>query len=126
LPIHRGKSSEIPKILEPCRFIVSKLGAVLFAVPANILTEADFSKVWGGRAPLGGNLAVLADLAAEQNDATLAEYAERFAARTGTRRSVAAICLSYEVSCRRAKRNRGRGWHPSPSGEGGIDDLLAV
>jgi hypothetical protein len=35
---------------------------------------------------------VLRALVAEQNDATLAEYAERFAARTGRRRSPSAIC----------------------------------
>jgi transposase len=45
-----------------------------------------------GRAPLGGAEDVLRALAAEQNDATLAEYAERFAARTGRRRSPSAIC----------------------------------
>src|SRR3712207_3474897 len=45
-----------------------------------------------GRAPLGGAEDVLRALVAEQNDATLAEYAERFAARTGQRRSPSAIC----------------------------------
>jgi transposase len=45
-----------------------------------------------GRAPLGGAEDVLRALVAEQNDATLAEYAERFAARTGRRRSPSAIC----------------------------------
>ena len=45
-----------------------------------------------GRAPLGGAADVLRGLVAEQNDATLAEYAERFAARTGRRRSPSAIC----------------------------------
>ena len=44
-----------------------------------------------GRAPLGGAEDVLRALAAEQNDATLAEHAERFAARTGQRRSPSAI-----------------------------------
>src|SRR5918998_4504235 len=45
-----------------------------------------------GRAPLGGAEDVLRALVAEQNDATLAEHAERFAARTGRRRSPSAIC----------------------------------
>jgi transposase len=45
-----------------------------------------------GRAPLGGAGDVLCAPVAEQNDATLAEYAERFAARTGQRRSLSAIC----------------------------------
>jgi transposase len=45
-----------------------------------------------GRLPLGGAEEVLRALVAEQNDATLAEYAERFAARTGRRRSLSAIC----------------------------------
>jgi transposase len=48
------------------------------------------------RSPLGGHLRVLAALAAAQPDATLAEYAERFAARTGTRRSVAVICKALQ------------------------------
>ena len=45
-----------------------------------------------GPAPLGGAEDVLRALVAAQNDATLAEYAERFAARTGQRRRPAAIC----------------------------------
>jgi transposase len=45
-----------------------------------------------GRAPLGGAEDALRALVAEQNDATLAEYAERLAARTGRRRSPSAIC----------------------------------
>ena len=45
-----------------------------------------------GPAPLGGAGAVLAALVTEQNDATLAEYAERLAARTGVWRSLAAVC----------------------------------
>jgi transposase len=41
----------------------------------------------GGRAMLGGaDPAVLRGLVAEQNDATLAQYAERFTERTGGRR----------------------------------------
>jgi hypothetical protein len=38
---------------------------------------------------VGGTETVLAELVGEQNDATLAEYAERLAARTGVRRSLA-------------------------------------
>jgi transposase len=49
-----------------------------------------------GPAPLGGAEDVLRALVAEQNDATLAEYAERFAARTGQRRSPAAICRALQ------------------------------
>jgi transposase len=49
-----------------------------------------------GPAPLGGAAAVLADLVVEQNDATLAEYADRLAARTGMRRSPAAICRALQ------------------------------
>jgi transposase len=45
-----------------------------------------------GRAPLDGAEDALRALVAEQHDATLAEYAERFAARTGRRRSPSAIC----------------------------------
>ena len=61
-----------------------------------------------GPAPLGGAEDVLRALAAEQNDATLAEYAERFAARTGRRRSPSAI--------RRALRRLGLPRQKSRSG----------
>ena len=43
------------------------------------------------RGLVGGAVAALARLVDEQNDATLAEYAERLAARTGVRRSLAAV-----------------------------------
>ena len=43
-----------------------------------------------GRAPVGGEAAALAALVTGRNDATLAEYADRLAERTGVRRSVAA------------------------------------
>src|SRR4051794_27586017 len=46
----------------------------------------------GGRPPVGGEAATLAGLVAERNDATLAEYADRLAERTGVRRSPAAPC----------------------------------
>jgi transposase len=49
-----------------------------------------------GRVPLGGAEDVLRALVAEQGDATLAEYAERLAARTGLRRSPAAICRALK------------------------------
>jgi transposase len=46
---------------------------------------------------LGGQAATLAELVAEQNDATLAEYAERLTARTGVRRSLAAVCRALKA-----------------------------
>ena len=46
----------------------------------------------GGRPPVGGRAETLAALVAERNDATLADYAEQLAARTGVRRSLAAVC----------------------------------
>src|SRR4051812_40428917 len=49
------------------------------------------------RTPLGGQGAVLADLVTEQNDATLAEYAERLMARAGVRRSLAAVCRALKA-----------------------------
>src|SRR5437763_6061229 len=45
----------------------------------------------GGRPPVGGEAATLAGLVAERNDATLAEYAEGLAERTGVRRSPSAL-----------------------------------
>jgi transposase len=62
-----------------------------------------------GRVPLGGRGAVLADLVAEQDDATLAEYAERLAARTGIGRSLAAICRALKrLGLVRKKKRSGR------------------
>lgn len=49
-----------------------------------------------GRVLLGGAEDVLRTLVAEQNDATLAEYAERLARRTGQRRSPSAICRALQ------------------------------
>jgi transposase len=77
------------------------------------------------RAPVGGAAAVLAELVAEQNDATLAEYAERLAARTGVRRSLAAVCRALEsLGLRRKKRHSGlpsRTGRMSPKrGRGGV------
>ena len=44
----------------------------------------------GGRPPVGGEAATLAGLVAERNGATLAEYADLLAERTGVRRSASA------------------------------------
>jgi transposase len=61
-----------------------------------------------GRAPLGGTAAVLVELVREQNDATLAEYAERLAARTGVRRSLATVCRALKgLGLVRKKRRSG-------------------
>jgi transposase len=80
-----------------------------------------------GRPPLGGADDALRALVAEQNDATLAEYAERFAARTGRRRSLSAICRGLQrLGLPRKKRpsmppsRRGRMSHrPARSGTPG-------
>ena len=69
----------------------------------------------GGRVPVGGQAAVLAELVDEQNDATLAEYAERLAARTGVKRSLAAVCRALtSLGLGRKKRRSGR---PSRTGK---------
>ena len=48
-------------------------------------------------APLGGRLAVLAEIVAERDDATLAEYAGMLAARTGgLKRSAPVICRALK------------------------------
>lgn len=49
-----------------------------------------------GPRPLGGAQAVLVALVAERNDATLAEYVDRLAERTGTRRSPSALCRALQ------------------------------
>ena len=49
-----------------------------------------------GPAPLGGRLEALGALVAERNDATLAEYADLLAARTGERRSTPVICRALK------------------------------
>src|SRR3954447_4148952 len=51
----------------------------------------------GGRAPVGGEGATPAGLVAERNDATLAEYADRLAERTGVRRSPSALCRALRA-----------------------------
>ena len=60
----------------------------------------------GGRARVGGAGEALAGLAAERNDATLAEYADRLAGRAGVRRSVAAVCRALKrLGLARQKRH---------------------
>jgi len=50
-----------------------------------------------GPAPLGGKLEALALIVAECNDATLAEYADRLASRTGEpKRSMPVICRALK------------------------------
>src|SRR3954469_9211689 len=51
----------------------------------------------GGRAPLGGEREGVAGLVAGRNDATLAEYADRLAERTGVRRSASALCRALKA-----------------------------
>ncbi len=66
------------------------------------------------RGLVGGAMAALARLVDEQNDATLAEYAERLAARMGVRRSLAAVCRALKsLGLVRKKRHSGR---PSRTG----------
>jgi transposase len=60
------------------------------------------------RVPVGGQAAVLATLVAEKNDATLAEYAERLAARTGVRRSLAAVCRARKALGLVRKKSRSK------------------
>jgi len=51
----------------------------------------------GGTRPVGGEAATLAALVAERNDATLAEYADLLADRTGVRRSPSALCRALRA-----------------------------
>src|SRR3954451_709758 len=62
----------------------------------------------GGRAPLGGEAATLAALVAERNDATLAEYADLLAERTGVRRSPSALCRALRALGPVRKKRRSR------------------
>src|ERR687886_1287845 len=65
----------------------------------------------GGPAPRldAGGLEALRELVAAQNDATLAEYAERLAARTGTRVSRPTLCQTLRrLGLRRKKSRSGR------------------
>jgi transposase len=79
---------------------------------------------------LGGEAEALAKPVAEQNDATLAEYADRLAERTGVRRSLAAVCRALQVLRLRRKTKRSgppsrgvrtsssNGWRGAPSWQG--------
>jgi transposase len=78
-----------------------------------------------GPAPVGGKLDALASLVAERNDATLAEYADMLAARTGERRSAPVICRALKrLGWVRKQRRSGpanrieRTWRP-PEPRGG-------
>src|SRR3954452_15052978 len=51
----------------------------------------------GGTKPVGGEAATLAALVAERNDATLVEYADLLADRTGVRRSPSALCRALRA-----------------------------
>ena len=84
----------------------------------------------GGLPLLGGETEALAKLVAEQNDATLAEYADRLAERTGVRRSLAAVCRALQLlGLGRKKKRSGppsrsvrtspsNGWRGAPSWQG--------
>src|SRR3954463_7419737 len=62
----------------------------------------------GGTKPVGGEAATLATLVAERNDATLAEYADLLADRTGVRRSPSALCRALKaLGLVRTKRRSG-------------------
>src|SRR6476659_929977 len=62
----------------------------------------------GGRPPVGGEREALAGLVAERNDATLAEYADRLAERTGVRRSASAMCRALRALGLVRKKRRSR------------------
>ena len=62
----------------------------------------------GGTRPVGGEAATLAALVAERNDATLAEYADRLAERTGVRRSASALCRALKALGLVRKKRRPR------------------
>ena len=62
----------------------------------------------GGRPPVGGEAATLAGLVAERNDATLAEYADLLADRTGVRRSPSALCRALKALGLARKKRRSR------------------
>src|SRR3954454_21373766 len=62
----------------------------------------------GGRPPVGGEREALAALGAERNDATLAEYADRLAERTGVRRSPSAPCRAPKALGLARKKRRSR------------------
>ena len=62
----------------------------------------------GGARPVGGEAATLAALVAERNDATLAEYADLLAERTGVRRSASALCRALQALGLVRKKRRSR------------------
>src|SRR3954469_4107638 len=62
----------------------------------------------GGTTPVGGEAATLAGLVAERNDATLAEYADRLAARPGVGRSPSALCRALKALGLVRKKRRSR------------------
>ena len=62
----------------------------------------------GGPKPVGGEAATLAALVAERNDATLAEYADLLADRTGVRRSPSALCRALKALGLVRKKRRSR------------------
>jgi transposase len=71
----------------------------------------------GGPAPRldAQGLAVLQELVARQNDATLAEHAERLAARTGVRVSLPTLCqVLRRLKLRRKKRRSGPASRSAP------------
>src|ERR687884_1500438 len=62
----------------------------------------------GGRAPVGGEREALAALVGERNDATLAEYADLLAERTGVRRGPSTLCRALKaLGLVRKKRRSG-------------------
>ena len=94
----------------------------------------------GGRAPLGGEREALAGLVAERNDATLAEYADLLADRTGVRRSPSALCRALKALGLVRKKRRSRppsgtvrrmgtvrdvGSHPSLTARGSVSNAMA-
>src|SRR3954451_21790440 len=62
----------------------------------------------GGTRPVGGEATTLAALVAERNDATLAEYADLLADRTGVRRSPSALCRALKALGLVRKKRRPR------------------
>jgi transposase len=61
-------------------------------------------------------LVILGELVAEQRDATLAEYADRLAARTGVRVSLPVLCVQLRrLGLRRKKRRSGRASRIAPT-----------
>lgn len=63
----------------------------------------------GGRRALNGaDPQALAELVAEQNDATLAQYGARLAERTGVRASAAALCRALARLGLRRKKDAAR------------------